>query len=394
MAHSPASGTPDATTPMTCLGCHAPSDRTARPSASDVTPARLGTDANLPRMSRFAGLWGQGKTALDVTLPCLGCHASPDSGGKGKLPWMSRFPASDVTLRRTLGARENCLGCHASLPRMSRFQGKTAPDVTLPCPGCHASPDSAPDVTLPCPGCHASLPRMSRFPAPDVTLPYLKTTCPNAPLPQYPKGVWGSGGRQEFRCGSILSSPCEPRTSRNSNACKEGIIYVITQGQSGIQFCRLEAGGGSPPRQTTAQDVDGRIGVGIHPQLTGPALKYLARPAASVRHVAPAAGYRGIPGVHLNQYPTGPCCLVTQLLTYHSPSLPQYLPVQATLGPDVGSRVFQRPLCRGGHIPDLQGLDAYMPKTPDDARGNQVALDSCCGFAGGRGHWPQSGCAL
>ena len=148
MAHSPASGTPDATTPMTCLGCHAPSDRTARPSASDVTPARLGTDANLPRMSRFAGLWGQGKTASDVTLPCPGCHASPDSGGKGKLPRMSRFPA--------------------------------------------------PDVTLPCPGCHASLPRMSRFPAPDVTLPYLKMACPNAPLPQYPKGVWGSGRQPGF----------------------------------------------------------------------------------------------------------------------------------------------------------------------------------------------------
>ena len=55
-------------------------------------------------------------------------------------------------------------------------------------------------------------------------------------------------------------------------------------------------------------------------------------------------------GFHHHHPPTGPCCLVGQLLAQQAPGLSGYFPIQPALGLDVGSWMLDRPLGRFHHV--------------------------------------------
>ena len=111
-----------------------------------------------------------------------------------------------------------------------------------------------------------------------------------------------------------------------SGGIRLGIKCLITRGNQAMvlsQTRRLNGSRGeSHPcwAKGPPEYVDRRVGVTVRHHSADPTPM---NPVLKLRRNLPAsgAGPRRIPGVHLDQLPPGPCCLVPELLTNQSPGL-------------------------------------------------------------------------
>ena len=105
--------------------------------------------------------------------------------------------------------------------------------------------------------------------------------------------------------------------------------------------------------------------VPVHPESAGAAPVGLTA-SRIVATATPVTVLRGVFRVHFHELPTGPLCLVLELIAQKSPGLREDLPIQALL-------VQALP----GQVPNLQILNRNQSVDPDNPRGGP--MERVCG---------------
>ena len=110
-----------------------------------------------------------------------------------------------------------------------------------------------------------------------------------------------------------------------------GLIYLSALG---IQFWHHafpnEIRSGAQGKNPSPENVQGGIVVPVHSKSAGPAPEGFA-PSWIVAGAAPVAVLRGICGIHFYELPTGPFCLVLELIPQKPPGLRHYFSIQPLL---------------------------------------------------------------
>ena len=110
-----------------------------------------------------------------------------------------------------------------------------------------------------------------------------------------------------------------------------GLIYLSA---IGIQFWHHafpnEIRSGAQGKNPSPENVQGGIVVPVHSKSAGPAPEGFA-PSWIVAGAAPVAGLRCICGIHFYELPTGPFCLVLELIPQKPPGLRHYFSIQPLL---------------------------------------------------------------